>query len=60
MTNWQKEHEHLLDNLNLLAGRRVQDFERDTAHLRGLALWAARALNERNTVAVANYYKERA
>lgn len=58
MMPWQSIHMNLLDDLNRVAGKQVRDFEPDTAHLRGLALWAAKSLNQQNDHAVSEYYEE--
>lgn len=55
--NWQRKHEQLLDELNALAGRRVLQFARDTAHLTGKNLVRANELNDLNSLAVQMYYK---
>lgn len=57
--NWQREHERLLDELNAVAGRRVYNFYRDTAHLTGEKLELAKRINAANDHAVAMYYKKR-
>jgi hypothetical protein len=57
--SWQREHERLMDELNTLAGCKVYNFARDTAHLTGEQLEHARLLNELNGIAVENYYKEK-
>jgi hypothetical protein len=56
--NWQRRHEELLDELNEVAGKRVYDFYRDTAHLTGAKLARAVELNRLNDIAVANYYRK--
>lgn len=55
--NWEKRHEQILDELNALAGRQVQQFDRDTAHLPPPLLARARELNEENDYAVQKYYE---
>lgn len=45
-----------MDELNEVAGKKVYDFYRDTAHLTGERLARAVELNRLNDVAVARYY----
>lgn len=56
--NWQRRHERILAELDALAGKKVQQFDRDTAHLSPEDLAYANVLNGYNSEAVQNYYAE--
>jgi hypothetical protein len=53
---YQRIHEELLDELNVLVGVRVRNFEEDTVHITSLQYARAQVLNARNTDSVRKYY----